>query len=131
MIRPNVHLIAAVGANGQIGLRGGLPWMRCDGDLPWFRAQTYGHVVIMGGRTADAVGELPGRRIARWDGTIDPILFLDELESQFKPASIFIGGGAHTYRAFAPFASKWLITRIDYDGPADTFWPFRLPCEER
>lgn len=131
MVRPNVHLIVAVGQSGQIGLDGGLPWPRELGDLSWFRAKTIGNVVIFGGRTAASVGPLTGRWMRTWNGRTDPKAFLDRIEEKTPFFDIFVAGGAHTYRAFAPFASKWLITRIDYDGPADTFWPFSLPWAER
>ena len=58
---PKLAIIVAIGRNGVIGRRGGLPW-----DLPedraHFHATTRGHVVIMGRRTWEETGvALPER----------------------------------------------------------------------
>ena len=38
---------------------------------------------------------------------------------------IWIAGGAHTWRAFAPHINGLkLISIVDYDGPADAWFPF-------
>ncbi|MFY0407713.1 dihydrofolate reductase [Solicola sp. PLA-1-18] len=57
----SVTLVVAVAANGVIGRDGGLPWPRLEGDLPRFKALTTGHVMVMGSRTFDSMGQLPGR----------------------------------------------------------------------
>ena len=56
-----VTLVAAVGANGVIGVDGGLPW-RLPEDLAHFKQLTMGHPMIMGRATFDSIGRaLPGR----------------------------------------------------------------------
>jgi len=56
-----VTLVAAVGANGVIGVDGGLPW-RLPEDLAHFKTLTMGHPMIMGRATFDSIGRaLPGR----------------------------------------------------------------------
>jgi dihydromethanopterin reductase len=116
------RLIAAVGRSGQLGLGGKLPWSD-PLDLRWFRDQTMDSVVLMGGRTHDKVGQLPGRFRARWSGKTSPYAVLQQIHVRFKGLTIWVAGGAYTYAAFMPFVRYAVITRIDYDGEADTFMP--------
>jgi dihydrofolate reductase len=54
-------LVAAVAENGVIGHDGKLPW-RLPSDLRHFRNVTFGHPVVMGRKTYQAIGKpLPGR----------------------------------------------------------------------
>ena len=56
-----VTLVAAVAANGVIGVDGDLPW-RLPEDLAHFKRLTMGHPMIMGRATFDSIGRaLPGR----------------------------------------------------------------------
>ena len=56
-----VTLVAAVGANGGIGVDGGLPWGLPE-ELAHFKQLTMGHPMIMGRATFDSIGRaLPGR----------------------------------------------------------------------
>lgn len=117
----DVRLIAAVGRSGQLGLGGKLPW-HDPLDLKGFREATMGGVVLMGARTYDSVGRLPGRETARWSGKTPPYAVLTQLHYRFGK-TIWIGGGAWTYQSFMPYVRTAIITRIDYDGEADTFMP--------
>ena len=124
----DLRLIAAVGRRGQLGLDGRLPW-RDKGDLAFFRNVTMWNPVIMGKRTADAVGPLQGRHVLIWDGRTEPKAFLDSLDKTTWPywarpgKTIWLAGGAHTYAAFMPLVTRSIVTRIDYDGPADAWMP--------
>jgi dihydromethanopterin reductase len=118
----DVRLIAAVGRRGQLGLGGRLPW-RDPVDLRWFRTTTMDGVVVLGGRTYDAVGELPGRVRARWSGRTSPGAVLMQIAARHKGKVIWIAGGAYTYAAFMPFVRIAVVTLIDYDGEADAFMP--------
>jgi dihydromethanopterin reductase len=118
----DVRLIAAVGRRGQLGLGGKLPW-HDPIDLRWFRATTMDGVVLMGGRTYDLTGSLPGRIKARWSGRTSPGSVLVQIASRYKGKVIWIAGGAFTYAAFMPFVRVAVVTRVDYDGEADSFMP--------
>jgi dihydromethanopterin reductase len=118
----DVRLIAAVGRSGQLGLGGQLPWKN-PVDLRWFREQTIGGVVVMGGRTYDVVGELSGRVMARWSGSHSPHTVLTKIAARHPGKLIWIAGGAYTYSQFMPFVRIAVISRIDYDGEADTYMP--------
>jgi dihydrofolate reductase len=54
-------MIAAVGRNGVIGDGRSMPWHLSE-DLRYFKRQTMGHPMVMGRRTFDSMGALPGRR---------------------------------------------------------------------
>lgn len=116
----NVNLIAAVGRSGQLGLYGRLPWHDPE-DLRWFRSNTIGGVIIVGYRTAQMLPTLPGRTTLVWERREAPERFLARIRETER--TIWVAGGEKTYAAFMPFVRRAYITRIDYDGPADTFMP--------
>lgn len=123
-----VHLIAALGRRGQVGRDGSLPWQAPE-DLAWFRRQTMGSAVIVGGRTFASLPRLPGREVFPFDGTIAPADMIRSIHSGYQ-RTIWIAGGAATWRAFAPLVTGLrLLSLVDYDSdPADdarhTFFPF-------
>ena len=107
-----IEAIVAVGRSWQIGLDGVLPWRDAD-DLRWFRSMTIGKRCIVGHNTALRLPSLQGRELVVWNH--------DNFTSLLGIDAIVIGGAA-TYKKFAPYISRWHIGRIDYDGPADTFF---------
>lgn len=120
-----VNLIAAVGRNGELGLAGALPWHHPE-DLAWFRRMTDGGVLVMGERTVRSLPagfEAGSRKIVSWGGLIMPWATLRSIERQFPTREVWIAGGAHTYRSFLPHVERVYLSRIPYDGPADTFMP--------
>lgn len=120
-----VNLIAAVGKRGQLGLDGRLPWHDAN-DLALFQRLTMGGVVIVGGRTAIGMPYLPGRKMMMFHGRhMYPEELLEQIRQDGHREPVWIAGGEHTYRAFAPFVNGLkLISMIDYDGPADTWFPY-------
>lgn len=119
---PDVNLIAAVGKSGQIGLGERLPWNDPE-DLRWFRNTTMGGFVIMGGTTIKHVPDMEGRILIGWGRDMEPRRLLKTLSEWQPDRTIWIAGGAHTYRAFMPYVRRSFITHIDYDGEADVFMP--------
>ena len=115
----DIRLIAAVGRRGQLGLNGTIPWKE-PADLKWFMTLTEGCVVILGNRTASVIGELKGRYIYRWYGD-NPKKTIEKIEHLWPHLPIWIAGGAYTYKAFMPHVKRAIITRVDYDGPADVW----------
>lgn len=107
-----LEAIVAIGRNGQLGLDGELPWHDAD-DLLWFKEFTMGKILIVGSNTAEKLPPLPGRELIVW--AHDSFNRLIELDA-------VVIGGAATYEKFAPYINRWHIGRIDYDGPADTFF---------
>lgn len=55
-------LILAVGSRGELGYKGGLPWGHLACDMKMFRDVTRSHTVVMGRKTWESVGKLPGRK---------------------------------------------------------------------
>ncbi len=58
--KPVVSIIVAAAENGVIGRDNDMPW-RLSTDLKRFKALTFGKPVIMGRRTWESIGRLPGR----------------------------------------------------------------------
>jgi dihydromethanopterin reductase len=119
-----VNLIAAIGKRGQLGLDGKLPW-HAAADLAFFRRMTMGAAVIVGRGTRPVLPNLPGRQVFTFGRENTPKGVLDLIAMQYKGWPVWIIGGAETYRAFAPFINGLrLISVVDYDGPADAWFPF-------
>lgn len=115
-----INAIVAIGKSGQMGLNGRLPWHDRE-DLLWFRRNTMGGVLICGVKTLAGLPESvhEGRRIIAWtrENLEDVIREVKAIESP-----VWVIGGAETYRVWAPHIDRWHIGRINYDGPADTWF---------
>lgn len=131
-----INLIAAVGKDGQIGLKGGLPWANepaletiMELDMLWFRRMTADGVLLIGRRTYSAMADrgfmLEDRKLAIWSTEIvmTPGRYLSELMSMWRGREIWICGGATVYETFMPFVQRHYIASIPYSGEADTFMP--------
>lgn len=127
-------IVAAVARNGVIGRDNDMPW-RLPEDLKHFRRVTLGAPVIMGRRTWDSLPArfrpLPGRRnvvVTRnrdWqaDGA-DVAHTLDEALALVADApKAFVMGGGELYALALPEADELVLTEIDADFEADTFFP--------
>ena len=131
MPAPTVSLIAAVARNGGIGLNNQL-LVRLPEDLAHFKRTTLGAPILMGRKTWESIGRaLPGRRsivISR-----NPAFFaagaevarsLDEaLALVGAEPKVYVIGGASIYAAALPRADELVLTEIDADLAADTWFP--------
>jgi dihydrofolate reductase len=102
-----------------------MPWVNIN-DLAFFKKMTMGAVIIFGTRTLNLLPPLPGRILHPYTGRYatpkDTLLYVKEA---YPGWPIWIGGGARTYRDFAPYVDGLkLLSVIDYDGEADTYFPF-------
>ena len=132
-MKQEVHIIAAVGANGAIGRRGDLLW-HLPGDLKRFKELTMGHPIIMGRKTFESFprGPLPGRRnvviTRRKDYPAEGIDVVHSLEEALQLTAaepeVYIIGGGEIYGQALPLATHLDLTLVD-DSPedADTFFP--------
>lgn len=129
--RPRVSLIAAVAANGTIGLDNRLPW-RLPRDLQRFKALTLGYPVVMGRRTWESIGRpLPGREnivvtrstLFAAPGCRVAHSLEEALDTAGAAAEAFVIGGGDLYRAALPLAQRLLLTEIRRDYPGDAFFP--------
>lgn len=124
--------IVAVAHNGVMGKDGGLPW-----DLPedraFFRDQTMGHAIIMGRRTWDERGApLPGRRnlVVSRSGQVSgkgrevfATIEAAIAAARTTDSEPIVVGGAEIFRLAFPYATRILLTDIDFDTDGDTFFP--------
>ena len=133
-----VVLIAAVGRNGAIGLRDGLPW-RLPSDLRHFKAETMGKPVVMGRKTFASLGRpLPGRHLVVVSRDPAPVLpegvvgatgigealaIAQGIAAECGADEVMVAGGAEIYRAALPFADALLITAVDLAPEADSVFP--------
>ena len=129
--KPAIALIAAVAANGVIGVGNRLPW-RLPEDLKRFRALTTGHAVIMGRKTWESLsGALPGRQnivVTRQRSYVaagaDVAASFDEaLALVHLPEPVFCIGGGELFREAFARAQRLYLTEIDRDFDGDAWFP--------
>jgi dihydrofolate reductase len=126
-----ITLIAALDRNFAIGRDGAMPWHLPD-DLKRFKQLTLGKPVLMGRKTALAIGRsLPGRRnlvltrsaIAPFEGQ-EVVASLGAARAQARDGELMVIGGAEVYSLALPLAAHLHLTWVDTvaDG-ADAFFP--------
>lgn len=125
-------LIAAVADNRVIGHgERGLPWS-LPADLAHFKRRTWGHSMIMGRRTWDAIGRpLPGRRslvVTRDTGwsahgaerapCLDAALIACRQETE-----VFVIGGAEIFALALPKADRMALTFVHMQAEGEVLFP--------
>ncbi len=146
--RPLLSLIAAVARNGAIGRDNALVW-RDSADQQHFRRVTLGCPVIMGRKTWESLPPrfrpLPGRRnlvvTANPHWRAEGAEAVDSLDAALNrlvgTPKAFVIGGAQLYALALPQADELVLTEIDADFDADSFFPrwdpadFRIESSER
>lgn len=132
-----ITLVAALDRNRAIGRAGAMPWHLSD-DLKRFKALTLGKPVLMGRKTALAIGRpLPGRPnlvltragTAPFQGQL-AVHSLDEAIARAGNKELMVIGGGEVYALALPRATRMHLTEIDTATPdADTFFPAFDPRE--
>jgi dihydrofolate reductase len=129
-----VTLVAAVAANGVIGVDGDLPW-RLPEDLAHFKRLTMGHPMIMGRATFDSIGRaLPGRTTIvvtrNPDWSAEGVETAPSLEAALERAAeldddIFIVGGGQIYAEAleSDVVDLLCITRVAASPDGDVRFP--------
>lgn len=135
----NIALVAALDRNRAIGRAGEMPWHLPD-DLKRFKALTLGKPVLMGRKTALAIGRpLPGRsnlvltraESAPFDGQT-VVRSLDDALAHADGAELMVIGGGEIYAVAMPRATRMRLTEVDATTPdADTFFPWFDPRDWR
>lgn len=125
--------IAAIGKNRQIGINGKLPW-----DIPQeyqhYQDTVRGCPLIMGRKNYEAnfEGGLIGEafvltRNREYKASKGRVFFtVDEIIQALNRDKIekaFVIGGEDVYRLFMPYVDRLMLSYVDYDGDADTFFP--------
>jgi len=127
-------LVVAMGANGVIGVGGGLPW-RLPEDLAHFKQLTMGHPMVMGRTTYESIGRpLPGRttivltRDAQWSA--QGVEVASSLQSALERAhqlddEVFVVGGAQVYAQAleSGLVDLLCVTRVAASPEGDTWFP--------
>ncbi|NLW28351.1 MAG: dihydrofolate reductase [Erysipelothrix sp.] len=121
-------LIAAVGNQNQIGLEGKMTWRNKE-DLQFFKEMTLNNKVVFGRKTYLEMPKLTGREIyivSKKSNELNTITDFDSFLVQHKNDDelFFIAGGQQIYEQALKYCNILLISRINYDGNADTFFPY-------
>ena len=128
---PIVSLIAIVARNGGIG-RGNALLIHLPDDLAHFKKTTLGAPILMGRKTWQSIGRpLPGRRNIvvtrnpRFEaaGAETAPDLASALARVADAPKVYVVGGASLYAAALPLADELVLTEIDADFEADTYFP--------
>lgn len=133
-----VVIIVAVDRNYGIGKNNDLMWHLPD-DMKFFKQKTLGHVVVMGRKNWDSIpprfrpfSERENVVLTRnKDFTAEGVIVCNSMEDclrayeQESDRIIYIIGGGEIYRQALETGKvdEMLITRIDAEYDADTFFP--------
>ncbi len=142
-----ITLIAAMGRNRAIGLDNRLPW-HIPEDLRRFRRLTLGHVLVLGRKTFESIGNRPliGRTLVvvsrrslqetetqqgvERAGSVEEALALaTKISAAGGCGEIFVAGGAEIYRQTLPVADRLQLTIIEEDFPGDAYFPDYDPTQ--
>lgn len=126
----SITLVAAMGRNRAIGLDGKMPW-HIPAELQHFKLLTMGKAILMGRKTWESIGRpLPGRQnivISRNPGFVaNGADLADSLQSAIKMSrsdEIMVIGGGQLYALALPLATRMVLTLIDIEPQADTWFP--------
>ncbi len=126
----SLTLVAAMAKNRGIGIGGKMPW-HLPAELAHFKRLTLNHSVLMGRRTYESIGRpLPQRQNIVL--TNNPYLRLPgcEIATSLEYAlqiahtdEVMVIGGGMLYRQALPHADRMVLTLVDCDIEADTFFP--------
>jgi dihydrofolate reductase len=125
-----ITIVAAMGRNRAIGMNGRLPW-HLPRELRHFKEATMGKPIVMGRRTWQSIGRaLPGRQnlvvtrdpTFRADGC-DVVHSLDEAIECAAGAEVMIIGGGQLYLEAIAHADRMILTLVDCEPAADTWFP--------
>ena len=133
-----ITIIAAMARNRAIGVDGRIPW-HLPGELAHFKATTMGKPIVMGRKTWESIGRaLPGRQnivVSRDPGFTAPGC---ETAASFEKAvslatgpEVMVIGGGELYARALPVADRMILTVVDCEPRADTWFPRWNPDEWR
>lgn len=115
-----IALVAALDRNHAIGRGNAMPWYLPD-DLRRFKSLTLGKPVLMGSRTARAIGfALPGRTnlvLTRSGSAPYPnqlaVGSIDEAIAHARDGELMVIGGSEVYALALPLATHLHLTWVD------------------
>lgn len=129
-MKKQLTLIAALGKNRAIGLDGRMPW-HLPAELQHFKRTTMGKALVMGRKTWQAIGRpLPGRQnivVSRNpEFTAQGVEVADSLLKAVQMADsseVMVIGGGQLYQQAMALADRMVLTLIDIEPEADTWFP--------
>jgi len=132
----SICAIVAVDRNWAIGYKGKLLVSLPEDQKQNFKVKTMGHPVIYGRKTLDTFPGgrlLPGREnviLSRnAELSVEGAKVMHSVDEVLKYAAsepdeiFFIIGGAQIYEQFLPFCDTCIVSRIDAEYEADTYFP--------
>lgn len=133
----NITLVVAMDKNRGIGFQNTIPWMgKIPSDMKHFRETTTGHPIIMGKNTYLSMGKkvLPNRTNIILSTSLNLTATDVAIARSFEEAvelakvspgaeQIFVIGGAQVYGRALAIADQLIITLIDGEFKADTYFP--------
>ena len=119
-----------MGRNREIGLDGRMPW-HLPAELQHFKQTTMDKAILMGRKTWQAIGRpLPGRqnivitRNPEFEAAgADVCTSLTAAIDVSTSEEIMVIGGGQLYTLVLPLAQRMVLTMIDIEPDADTWFP--------
>jgi len=126
----DITIIAAMARNRAIGMAGAMPW-HLPRELKHFKARTMGKPIVMGRKTWESIGRaLPGRQnivvTRNPDYHAESCQIVRSLGEAMKYAQgdeVMIIGGGQLYTEALPFATRMILTLVNVEPEADTWFP--------
>jgi len=125
-----ITIIAAMARNLAIGFNGDMPW-HLPGELKHFKETTMGKPIVMGRKTWESIGRpLPGRqnivvtrnRSFQARGC-DLAGSLDQAVQIARGEEVMVIGGGQLYQQALAVSDRMILTRVDCEPEADTWFP--------
>lgn len=120
-----ITIIVAFDNNYAIGEDNKLVWKQSN-DLKRFKELTLGKTVVMGRKTYDSIGRpLPNRNnivLSRSKLEIPGVKIINEI-SEITETDYCVIGGSEIYKLFIDKADEILVTLIDCEIEADSWFP--------
>ena len=125
-----ISIIAALARNFAIGFNGDMPW-HLPGELKHFKETTMGMPIVMGRKTWQSIGRaLPGRQniVVTRNQTFrargcELAGSLDQAIQMANGEEVMLIGGGQLYRQALPYADRMILTQVDCNPDADTWFP--------
>ena len=125
-----ITIIAAMARNLAIGHNGDMPW-HLPGELKHFKETTMGKPIVMGRKTWESIGRpLPGRqnivvtrnRSFQARGC-DLAGSLDQAVQIARGEEVMVIGGGQLYQQALAVSDRMILTQVDCEPEADTWFP--------
>jgi dihydrofolate reductase len=125
-----ITIIAAMARNRAIGLSGEMPW-HLPGELKHFKETTMGKPIVMGRKTWESIGRpLPGRQniVVTRNRSLqargcEVAGSLDEAVRMAGGEEVMIIGGGQLYTQALAVSDRMILTLVDCESEADTWFP--------